>query len=140
MTPRRCLMCGSVDHVVEHHPTTRLLDDRLVVELCHDHHMLVHDDWHAAGVGPDLQLDNFLECMHLRLSRLAMLFYRLHTAGWGGEFVLLLAVSFARWADQMRLVIEMLDAFHGPRSPAFSSPWRQPGWREAPGMDEVRPS
>jgi hypothetical protein len=134
MSRRLCALCDWRAIQAGHHVTAEILDPDLLVDVCHNHHMLVHDDWLTAGVGAKRMPDNVLERLELRLRRVALFLGRLQATGFGGEFIRLLAVSIGQWADEVAWIIRMLDAFHGPLPPSADRPWPQPGWREAPGM------
>jgi hypothetical protein len=124
----RCAYCG-VEGAMGHHVTGRdpqlqYLDPRLTIQLCHDHHQLVHDDLRAVGADDPVakaprQLP-FVERVEWRLRRLAVVLGRLATAvpdwGWLGS----LAASAKRWADELASDIRVRDA-------------RDPGWRSDPG-------
>ena len=71
-----CAVCGRKGRWRGHHPTGRDNEDRhldveLIVPLCHDHHMLCHDDWYTldlAGIDGRLTL---IERVEVRLRRSA---------------------------------------------------------------------
>ncbi len=72
-----------------HHPIGRdhenqYIDPDLVMELCHDHHMLCHDDWHTLElVGIDHRL-TLIERVELRLRRIAAALSRIDMGQDGG--------------------------------------------------------
>ena len=71
-----CAVCDREGLWRGHHLTGRddadtYLDVDLIVPLCHDHHMLCHDDWHTLElVGIDHRL-TLIERVELRLLRIA---------------------------------------------------------------------
>lgn len=119
---RTCAVCGSPCRI-DHHLTGQALDGDLVAPVCHDHHQFAHDDWHTRRVGAAEPPANFLDRLHLRLSRTALFLGRLALAEVGGPLIRLLAGALAGWAAKLQEVVMMLDTYY-------------PSWRTAPGMDE----
>lgn len=125
-----CAFCGA-DGALGHHVTGRdvqgrYLDPRLRCPLCHDHHLLLHDDWRVLGIeDPDRPTQGaapltVVECVERRLRRLATLVGRvadvLPASGWLAQ----LARSLKRWADELARHTSTLDA-------------RYPEWRADQG-------
>lgn len=106
--PLACLYGGRDVGVQLHHPTGREWDPDIVVPLCHDHHRLVEDDWHPAGVAAKIRPETTLHQLRAGLLRWAMLVGRL-----AEHHLPVLLVPLARWlaATAMRIdrVISALD-------------------------------
>jgi hypothetical protein len=88
----KCLLCGQ-PAVNDHHPTGARWDPETMVPLCHNHHMLVHDDWHTGGVGPDLVPVTTLHARAMLMKRWAMLLGRAAAEG----LLPVLLVPLAAW-------------------------------------------
>jgi len=119
---RACTVCGR-DCRISHHITGDALDGEFETPVCHDHHQLVHDDWHTLGVGAEQQPRNFFDRLVLRLRRTAAFLGRLVAIGVGGPLLRMLAEVLGRWAADLHMRVAILDA-------------RYEDWRSLPGMDE----
>jgi hypothetical protein len=123
----RCAYCGGEDPLAHHatgrDPQLRYLDPNLTIPLCHDHHQLVHDDLRAAGVDdPQTRAAvrlSFIECVEVRLRRLAVAIGRLAGKLPGATFLAQLAERFKGWADELSWDLAARDS-------------RDPGWRTDP--------
>ncbi len=122
MSAGGCVLCGRPCRI-RHHVTQADVDGELEVDVCHSHHQLLHDDWHTLGVGAEQPPTNFLDRLYLRLRRLAGFLGRLVEAGWGGEFIRLLATAVGAWATGLGRRIRLLDR-------------HCPTWRTVAGMNE----
>jgi hypothetical protein len=118
-----CVICGrpSVDY---HHVTQRQIDPDVVLPLCHDHHELMGDDWHTAGIPPETEAPTVLHQLELGLRRWAMLIGRaaVHPLlAPAAPLLRVLAAWMAKWAARLRACIAGLDQ-------------ACPEWRQAPGL------
>lgn len=113
---RRCLFCGRPPVTHEHHPTGRRWDPDVVVPLCHSHHMLVHDDWHRAGVGPKVEPQTGLHALAMTSRRWGLLCGRLCREGVVCGLTQPLGLWFDAHADRLDAMAQALDQLG-------------PGWR-----------
>ena len=120
----RCFCGGPWDY--SHHYTGRdhegrYLDPEFKGPACHDDHYLLHDDWHTQEIEKVLSPLTFFERVEIRLRRWAANCARMDEAMRGGTPHGLLGMILARWADELRRGIDVLD-------------YRYPGWREDAGF------
>jgi len=116
--------CGFGPDPVErrHHPTGRdfagkYLDPKLIIESCHSHHELCHDDWKTLGLQELDQEASILEENELRMRRLASNLARLACSPDADPLLVRLARSLPDWANDQARSLQALDECH-------------PGWRE----------
>ena len=123
---RVCAVCGRDGRWRGHHLTGRddadvYLDVELTAPLCHDHHMLCHDDWHTLElVGIEHRL-TLIERVELRLRRAAVAWSRIDTGHGGGTLWGKLASALVVWANDLRRFWINLDRV-------------APEWRSDPGF------
>jgi len=106
--PRRCCFCGDTE-VPMHHPTQDIWDPAIVVPVCHDHHMLIHDDWYTAGIGPKAEPPTVLHVLAMNMHRWAMLLGRLSASSYMPEVLSPLATWLITWAAILRAACDALD-------------------------------
>lgn len=126
-----CLIAGCPNPAsgLRHHPTGKdaagqYLDPQYKAGLCHDHHELVHDDWHTHEIADGVDRSTFLEWLQLSMSRLAVTVGRI--AGPSPQdplrgFLAQLAAWFARSAARLGVAIDALDR-------------TCPTWRQSPDV------
>jgi hypothetical protein len=132
MSPRpTCLVAGCPNPAsgFRHHPTgkdaaDRYLDPKFTAGFCHDHHELVHDDWHTHQIADGEDRSTFLEWLQLCLSRASVTVGRI--AGPDPEdplrvFLAELAAWLARAATDLGRAIDALDR-------------TCPAWRQTPDV------
>lgn len=107
-----CLFCEQPAEQ-RHHPTGRSWDPEVTVPVCHDHHMLVHDDWWTAGVGPNSVPPTWLHVFAITALRWAMIIGRLADDDVVPDLLRPLAAWLAKGANCLKLVIEALDRHLG---------------------------
>lgn len=126
-----CLVpsCPNPASGFQHHPTGtdsdgKYFDPWFRVGLCHDHHYLVHDDWHTHQVADGETRTTFLEWLQVTMARLATSAGRiagpeprdpLH------QFLADIAAWLARSAVRLGIVILALDT-------------TCPTWRQSPDV------
>lgn len=117
-TARGCLICGA-EITEAHHPTGRdlqgaYLDPRFTIPLCHDHHLVIHDDWWTLEVQDQTPRNGGrrltgVERVELRLRRLAIDGGRLAIADPQRGRIARLAECSKRWADELACDIAARD-------------------------------
>lgn len=107
---RRCLLCDSPADYREHHPTGKRWDPDVLVPLCHDHHMAVHDDWDRAGVGPKVQPPTWLHAQVVTMRRWAMLLGHCVDLGKLPDLTGPLADWFSVNAQRLDIAVTALDS------------------------------
>lgn len=109
-----CLFGDTSADMREHHPTGSRWDPEIILPLCHDHHMLVHDDWQRAGVGPEVEPPTMLHVLAMTLHRWGMLIGRLAHEGRVPNLLIPLADWLTAKAEQIQRFIDGLDRGLGP--------------------------
>src|SRR4051794_33182501 len=110
-----CAICGA-EPCQGHHLTGTDADDRnyldpdFIVPLCHDDHVLVHDDWHTHGLQRAPERLSHLELIELALRRIAVLVGRFAEAHadltWAGGW----AQAFDSMANKLAIDLQARDA------------------------------
>ncbi len=109
-----CAVCGRKGRWRGHHPIgkdneDRYLDPDLIMELCHDHHQLCHDDWHTFDLEKVKGRLTLIERVELALRRLAPALARVDAGGGGDTFWGRLAATCVMLAVALRRVVDALD-------------------------------
>lgn len=108
------MMCADTAHPRVHHPigrdhTDNYVDPNLVMELCHTHHMLCHDDWHTFNMEKVPAQLTLLEIVELALRRLAPALARVDMSAGGNTFWGRLAASCVVLAIMLARVVAAFD-------------------------------
>lgn len=109
------MICGERANRRLHHPIgrdekARQIDPDLVMELCHDHHMLCHDDWYTFELVEVTSRLTLIEVVELALRRLAPALARIDAGQGGDTFWGRLAATCVMLAISLRVTIEVLDS------------------------------
>ncbi len=109
-----CMICRERANRRMHHPIGRdhenqYIDPDLVMELCHDHHMLCHDDWRTFDLEKVDGRLTLIESVELALRRLAPALARVDAGGGGDTFWGRLAATCVMLAVALRRVVDAFD-------------------------------
>ena len=108
-----CLICqrqATRDHPPNGRgPDGEYLDPDLVMELCHSHHELCHDDWHTFGLA-NPSGRTVVELLELGMRRIALGLSRVDIASDDNTFWGRMAAFLVVWASRLRQFVAALDA------------------------------
>ncbi len=116
----RCAITGGPaergHHLTGRGPDGEQLDEELTAPVGHDGHELVHEDLRREGLDKPLEADTVPERMERRLRRVGLFMGRVAEAVPPLAWLMALARSCARWADELAGFVRALDSWN-------------PGWR-----------
>jgi hypothetical protein len=108
----RCIACSKpADH--GHHVTGRgsdhdQLDSDLTVPLCHEDHVLIHQDLRTAGIDDPTEMNTVPERIEHRLRRVATLLGRL-SEFLSSTWISAAAIAVVSWANELSQFVAAMD-------------------------------